>query len=68
MFIHITLEQSPPLDKLSNHRLLYNLITLPADSLSKDIEKHDGMPANFLHSFLCIFVFFGPLRLLWAAL
>jgi hypothetical protein len=22
--------------------------TLPADSISKDLEKHDGMPANFL--------------------
>ena len=63
-----TLEESPPLDKLSKHRLLCNLITLPADSLSKGIEKHDGMPANFLQSKQCIFVFLGPLRVLWPAL
>ena len=50
-----TLEENPPLDKLSNHSLLCNLITLPADSLSKGIGKHDGRPANFLQSFLCIY-------------
>jgi hypothetical protein len=27
--------------------MLYNLITLPADSMSNVIEKHDGMPAIF---------------------
>ena len=36
-----TLEESPTLDKLSNHRMLSNLLTLPAESISKGTEEHD---------------------------
>lgn len=39
----IYLRGKPPLDKLSNHRILSNLFTLPAESISKGTEKHDGM-------------------------
>ena len=43
-YIYIyNLEESPPLDKLSNHRMLSNLLTLPAESISKGTEKHDGV-------------------------
>jgi len=43
-YIYIyTLEESFPLDKLSNHRMLSNLLTLPAGSISKGTEKHDGV-------------------------
>ena len=33
-----------------------NFLTLPAHSISTDIEKHDGMPANFLERFVLFFV------------
>jgi hypothetical protein len=33
-----------------------NFLTLPAHSISTDIEKHDGMPANCLERFLFVFV------------
>jgi hypothetical protein len=33
-----------------------NFITLPAHSISTDIEKHGGMHANFLERFFLFFV------------
>ena len=44
----------------SNHIMLHKLLTLPADSVSKGIEKHDGMPANFITLLLCVFVWCSP--------
>ena len=41
---------------------------LQIDSSSKGIEQRDGMPANFIHFFVCLFAFLGPLRLLWVPL
>ena len=42
--------------------MLYNLITLPADSISKGMEKHVGMPANFLERLFSSFVLLGTLE------
>ena len=39
-----------------------SFVTLPADCISKDIEKHDGMPANSLERFCCSFVLFGTVE------
>ena len=33
-----------------------NFLTLPAHSISTDIEKHDGMLTNFLERFVLFFV------------
>ena len=41
--------------------MLYNLITLPAESISKGIGEHNGTPAYFLEGLCCSFVFVGTL-------
>ena len=45
---------NPPSGHSSTIRIMCNLITLPADSILKGIEKHDEIPAIILQRFFCV--------------
>ena len=71
MYIYIyiyILEEGPPLDMLSNARMLSNLLTLPAESISNGTEKQDRALIKFWYLFCTFWYIFQPLRPLWVPL